>query len=75
MGTMVNTLILAYTGSALPLLLLYNAYDHEFSNIINTDLMATEIIRALVGSMGLIVAIPFTAIFTLLLNNHKTRKR
>jgi len=61
MGTMSNTLILAYTGSSLPLLLLFLAYDTPLLRIVNLDLMATEIIRALAGSIGLIAAIPITA--------------
>ncbi|WP_353893174.1 YibE/F family protein [Proteinivorax hydrogeniformans] len=71
MGTMVNTLILAYTGSALPLLLLFKAYEQPMSAIINSDLIATEIIRAIVGSMGLIVAIPFTALFAAFIHHKK----
>ncbi len=47
MGTMANTLILAYTGSAMPLLLLLIMYDVPYIEIINMDLMATELIRAL----------------------------
>lgn len=64
MGTMSNTLILAYTGSAIPLLLLFMAYDTSFVKIINLDLIATEVVRALVGSIGLIIAIPITALST-----------
>ncbi|KNF10004.1 YibE/F family protein [Gottschalkia purinilytica] len=64
MGTMSNTLILAYTGSSIPLLLLFMSYDTSLSKILNLDLMATEIVRALVGSIGLIIAIPITAFST-----------
>ncbi|WP_350343548.1 YibE/F family protein [Proteinivorax tanatarense] len=71
MGTMVNTLILAYTGSALPLLLLFKAYEQPFGAIINSDLIATEIVRALVGSLGLIVAIPITASIAALIHHNK----
>ncbi len=61
MGTMTNTLILAYTGGALPLLLLYMAYNTPGIRIFNSELIATEIIRALAGSIGLVFAIPMTA--------------
>ncbi len=61
MGTMANTLILAYVGSALPLLMLLKLYEMPFLQLINMDLIATEIIRALAGSVGLILVIPFTA--------------
>lgn len=62
MGTMSNTLILAYTGGAMPLLLLFMAYETPFARVINMDLIATEVVRALSGSIGLILAIPITAI-------------
>lgn len=67
MGTMSNTLILAYTGSAVPLMLLFMAYETSFLRIINLDLVATEIIRSLAGSIGLISAIPITAAISALL--------
>ena len=59
-GTMSNTLILVYIGSLLPLILLFLAYDIPFIEIINKDIIASEIIRALSGTIGLIVAIPIT---------------
>ena len=62
MGTMANTLILAYTGSALPLILIFMAYDMPFLKIINLDLISTEIVRALTGSIGLTLAIPITSV-------------
>ncbi|GAB6158371.1 YibE/F family protein [Desulfotomaculum varum] len=62
MGTMANTLILAYTGSAIPLILIFMAYQMPFLKIINLDLIATEIVRALTGSIGLILAIPVTSL-------------
>lgn len=63
MGMMSNTLILAYVGSALPLMLLLNAQEHvSWVKILNLDLIITEITRALTGSIGLIFAIPLTAV-------------
>jgi uncharacterized membrane protein len=62
MGTMADTLILAYAGASMPLLLLFMAYDTPFARIINLDLIATEIVRALAGSIGLIFVVPTTAI-------------
>jgi uncharacterized membrane protein len=59
-GTMSNTLILVYIGSSLPLMLLFLAYDVPFIEIINKDIIASEVIRALSGSIGLIIAIPIT---------------
>ncbi len=62
MGSMSNTLILAYTGGAIHLMLLFNAFNLSFTEIINMDLIASEIIRAIAGSTGLILAIPLTAV-------------
>ncbi len=64
MGTMSNTLILAYTGSSIPLLLLFIAYKTSMFDILNMDLIATEIVRSLVGSIGLILTIPITSLTT-----------
>jgi uncharacterized membrane protein len=66
MGTMANTLILAYTGSSLSLLLLVRAYDIDMIRLMNMDSIASEVIRALAGSMGLIAAIPITALMAAL---------
>jgi len=62
MGTMSNTLILAYTGSALPLLLLLIANNVSFSKILNLEMIAAEVVRALAGSIGLVLCIPITAL-------------
>ena len=61
MGTMVNTLILAYTGTSIPMLLLFMAYETDLSKVFNLDVIATEIVRSLSGSIGLILTIPITA--------------
>jgi len=61
MGTMTNTLILAYTGSSIPLLLLFYAYEYPFATIMNFDFMVTEAVRSLSGSIGLVLTIPLTA--------------
>lgn len=61
MGTMTNTLILAYTGSALPLLLLI--WHIPSTKLINLDLVATEVASAISGSLGLVLTIPLTAYF------------
>lgn len=61
MGTMTNTLILAYTGSSIPLLLLFMAYETSLVKVLNLDVIATEVIRSLSGSIGLVLTIPITA--------------
>ena len=67
MGTMTNTLILAYTGSSIPLLLLFMAYETSMIKIINLDIIATEIVRSLSGSIGLVLTIPLTALISTVL--------
>lgn len=72
MGTMSNTLILAYAGSSLPLMLLIASQKNaSMVKILNLNMIVTEIARALTGSIGLICAIPLTAIITAMLLNRK----
>jgi uncharacterized membrane protein len=68
MGTMTNTLILAYAGSALPLLLLISQIPS--TKLINLDLVATEVASAISGSLGLVLTIPLTAFFASRLMAH-----
>lgn len=56
----VNTLVIAYAGAALPLMLIFKNNPHPFTDIINFEIIAEEIIRTLVGSIGLILAVPIT---------------
>ncbi|OGC88358.1 hypothetical protein A2419_00695 [Candidatus Adlerbacteria bacterium RIFOXYC1_FULL_48_26] len=62
-GALVNTLAIAYVGVALPLLLLLTqtySGSASLSSVLNSELFATEIVRILVGSIGLILAVPIT---------------
>ncbi len=56
----VNTLVLAYAGVALPLLILFTQLNEPALHIINREILAEEIVRTLVGSLGLICAVPLT---------------
>lgn len=60
-GTMSNTLILAYAGSSLSLFILFYHFSGGWIELVNMDLVATEIIRGLAGTVGLIITIPITA--------------
>ncbi len=62
MGTMINTLILAYVGTSIPILLVFMAYNTELNKVFNLDIIATEVVRSLSGSIGLILTIPITAL-------------
>ena len=59
-GALVNTLALAYAGASLPLLLLFSLSDASALTIINREVFASEIIRTLVGSIGLVLAVPLS---------------
>ncbi len=69
----VNTLVLAYAGASLPLLLLFTLGNGNYDYFINVEFVSEEIVRTLVGSLGLMAAVPLTtAIATLLvLNGHR----
>lgn len=56
----VNTLLLAYAGASLPLLLLFSLSALPLSFVANSEIVAVEIFRTLVGSIGLVAAVPFT---------------
>ena len=58
----VNTLVLAYTGASLPLLLLFTLGSGNYSFLLNSGFMAEEVVRTLVGSLGLIAAVPITSL-------------
>ncbi len=66
-GALVNTLALAYTGSALPLLLLFLNDRTPALVALNGELVATEIVRTIVGSLGLVMAVPVTTALAVLL--------
>jgi len=58
--SLVNTLVLAYTGAALPLLLLFDLYDQPTWLVLNSEIIIEEVVRMLVGSIALILAVPLT---------------
>lgn len=61
-GSLVNTLVLAYTGAALPLLVLLTQGDFDMGRALNLELIAAEVVHTLVGSIGLILAVPITTL-------------
>lgn len=75
-GALVNTLAIAYVGAALPLLLLLQKASAPFSYLLNAEVLATEAIRILIGSIGLILAVPVTtAIAVLILRTYGLPER
>ncbi len=61
MGTMVDTLILAYVGTALSTLVTNYAYDLSYNQLINSNNIGIEIMQSLAGSLGIVLAVPITA--------------
>ena len=56
-----NTLLLAYAGASMPLLLLFTLSELPLGIVANSEVVAIEIVRTLVGSIGLVAAVPVTA--------------
>lgn len=74
MCTMCNTLILAYIGASLLSVTMLITYNVSFFQIINQSFIATEIVRALAGSIGLIATIPITVITSGILRNNEVKR-
>ncbi len=69
-SSMVNTLVLVYTGASLSLLLLFSDNPRPFLEVINYEIIADQIVRILVGSIGLILAVPITTLIAALVADH-----
>lgn len=67
MGTMANTLILAFAGASFNMLLLFQVYHYPMIQIINSDTMAIELIQSVAGSVGIILTVPLVSLFAALL--------
>ncbi|MGW4490820.1 YibE/F family protein [Streptomyces sp. NPDC004376] len=65
-ASVVNTLVLAYAGAALPLLLLFSIARSGVGTVANSELVAEEIVRTLVGSIGLVASVPVTTLLAAL---------
>lgn len=61
LGTMANTLVLAYIGSSLTSVLLLVAYNSSLGQVINKEMIIAEILQALAGSMGMLLTLPLTS--------------
>ncbi len=74
-GALVNTLAIAYVGASLPLLLLfYGNTEGSLVEIVNREVFSTEIIRILIGSIGLVIAVPITTLISVFMLMGKDRK-
>jgi uncharacterized membrane protein len=61
----VNTLVLAYAGASLPMLLMFSLARGDYGYLVNFSFIAEEIVRTLVGSLGLIAAVPLTTVIAI----------
>lgn len=80
MGTMANTLVLAYIGSSLSIVLLLITYNPSLIDLLNRELVVIEILQALIGSLGILLTLPLTAIvsaflFTKIKRNHGFKQK
>jgi uncharacterized membrane protein len=67
-GALVNTLAIAYAGASLPLLLLLQTlHDTPWLSMINKEMFAAEIVRTLVGSIGLVLTVPITTLIAVVM--------
>ncbi len=60
MASMINTLVLVYTGASMPLLIIFVSAGLPFHYVLSLEVVSMEVIRTLVGSIGLVSAIPIT---------------
>lgn len=75
MGTMTNTLILAFVGSSLSSLMTNYAYDLSYNQLINSYSIGIEIMQGLSGSLGVVLTVPFTAAISSLLITSKRKEK
>lgn len=73
-ASMVNTLVLVYAGSSLPLLLLFVNNPHPVSEVINYEIVAEEIVKTFLSSSALILAVPLTTIIAALAFTKESKK-
>jgi uncharacterized membrane protein len=72
----VNTLVLAYAGASLPLLLLFSASSQSAGSVLTSEFVAQEVVRSLAGALGLIAAVPITtALAAVVATPDRSRRR
>ncbi len=64
MGTMANTLVLAFVGSSLNMIIFIYAYDVSYVQLMNTDFVAIQVIRSLAGSTGIVLTVPLVTLIS-----------
>ncbi|WP_300384087.1 YibE/F family protein [Clostridium sp.] len=75
MGTMSNTLILAFTGSSLNIIIIVIALNMQYNQILNLNLICTELIQGIAGSIGIVITVPITAfVSVMMIENYNKEK-
>lgn len=77
-SSMTNTLFLAYAGASLPLLMLFVSPDNPFTTveqILNNEAVSTEIVRALSGSLGIVLSVPISTLIASWVFVYKSKKK
>ncbi|WP_052433184.1 YibE/F family protein [Streptacidiphilus carbonis] len=69
----VNTLVMAYAGAALPLMLLFTIANRGIWTVATSEIVAEEVVRTLVGSIGLIASVPLTTLLAAVVASHNGR--
>jgi uncharacterized membrane protein len=77
-AAMVNTLVLAYVGASMPLVMMFSIYQEPILRRLSREPIAEEVVRTLVGSVGLVLAVPITSLIAgwmahRLVRHHATR--
>jgi uncharacterized membrane protein len=73
-GTMANTLILAYIGCSMSTVLLLFSYNKNLLYLFNIEAIIIEVLQAVIGSIGILLTVPLTAFFSAWLFNRKTKR-
>ncbi len=71
----VNTLVLAYVGATLPLMLVFSALELPFGIAVSQEIVAQEVVRGLVGGLGILAAVPVTTAIAALVAARLVRER
>lgn len=71
----VNTLVLAYVGASLPLLLLFTQAGQELGDVVTGEAVAVEVVRTLTGSIGLVASVPLTTALAAFVVDRRARAR
>jgi uncharacterized membrane protein len=71
----VNTLVLAYAGASLPLLIVFSLSSRPLGEVLTTEVISEEIVRTLVGSIGLVASVPVTTALTAAVVSHRRERR